>query len=125
MKLVLDPGQYQVLVTTNLFGDILSDLAAGLIGGLGLCPCANLGPEHALFEPVHGSAPDIAGQGLANPAAAILCGAMLLDHLGEAAAARRVERAVEGALAAGETTGDLGGKLSTNEAAEAVIARLG
>jgi 3-isopropylmalate dehydrogenase len=125
MKLVLDPGQYQVLVTTNLFGDILSDLAAGLIGGLGLCPSANLGPEHALFEPVHGSAPDIAGQGLANPAAAILCGAMLLDHLGEAAAARRVERAVEGALAAGETTGDLGGKLSTNEAAEAVIARLG
>jgi 3-isopropylmalate dehydrogenase len=125
MKLVLDPSPFQVMVTTNLFGDILSDLAAGLIGGLGLCPSANLGPEHALFEPVHGSAPDIAGKGLANPAAAILCGAMLLDHLGETAAARRVERAVEGALAAGESTGDLGGKLSTSEAAAAVIARLG
>ncbi len=124
MKLVLDPTQYQVMVTTNLFGDILSDLAAGVIGGLGLCPSANLGPEHALFEPVHGSAPDIAGQGKANPSAAILCGAMLLRHLGEEAAALRVEKALEAALAAGEVTGDLGGSLNTTAATGAVIARL-
>ncbi|MBI5523504.1 MAG: NAD-dependent isocitrate dehydrogenase [Desulfarculus sp.] len=125
MRMVLDPTQFQVIVTTNLFGDILSDLAAGLIGGLGLCPSANLGPAHALFEPVHGSAPDIAGQGLANPTAAILCGAMLLRHLGEERAAARVEKAMEQCLASRETTADLGGKLSTSEAAQAVIKRLG
>jgi 3-isopropylmalate dehydrogenase len=125
MRMVLDPAQFQVIVTTNLFGDILSDLAAGLIGGLGLCPSANLGPEHALFEPVHGSAPDIAGKGLANPTAAILCGAMLLRHLGEASAAARVEKAMEDCLAARETTSDLGGSLSTAQAAQAVIKRLG
>ncbi|MFH1034229.1 MAG: isocitrate/isopropylmalate family dehydrogenase [Pseudomonadota bacterium] len=124
MRMVLDPSQFQVIVTTNLFGDILSDLAAGLIGGLGLCPSANLGLEHALFEPVHGSAPDIAGQGLANPTAAILCGAMMLRHLGESEAAARVEKAMEECLAAHQTTSDLGGKLSTDQAAQAVIARL-
>ena len=124
MRMVLDPTQFEVIVTTNLFGDILSDLAAGLIGGLGLCPSANLGPEHALFEPVHGSAPDIAGQGLANPTAAILCGAMMLRHLGETEAAARVERAMEACLAAHETTADLGGNLTTGQAGLAVIKRL-
>lgn len=125
MRMVLDPRQFEVIVTTNLFGDILSDLAAGLIGGLGLCPSANLGLEHALFEPVHGSAPDIAGRGLANPTAAILCGAMLLRHLGEDEAAARVEKAMEQCLAARQTTADLGGQLSTDGAAQAVIKRLG
>ncbi|MFH1057853.1 MAG: isocitrate/isopropylmalate dehydrogenase family protein [Pseudomonadota bacterium] len=125
MRMVMKPEQFDVMVTTNLFGDILSDLAAGLIGGLGQCPSANLGPEHALFEPVHGSAPDIAGKGLANPTAAIFCAAMLLRHLGEAAMADKVEAAMEACLAAGQVTGDLGGKLSTDQAADAVIARLG
>ncbi len=125
MRLVLEPGQFGVVVTTNLFGDILSDLAAGLIGGLGMCPSANLGDEHALFEPVHGSAPDLAGSGKANPSAAILCGAMLLDYLGEKEAASRVTGALERCLAEGETTGDLGGSLSTMEMARAVIERMG
>lgn len=125
MRLVLAPSEFGVVVTTNLFGDILSDLAAGLIGGLGLCPSANLGDEHALFEPVHGSAPDIAGQGKANPSAAILCGAMLLDYLGEREAASRVNQALERCLAEGQTTGDLGGKLSTMQMADAVIDRMG
>ncbi len=125
MRMVMDPGQFQVMVTTNLFGDILSDLAAGLIGGLGLCPSANLGPEHALFEPVHGSAPDLAGRGQANPAAAIMCGAMLLEYLGENQLAGRVTGALERCLAGGEVTPDLGGKLSTMEMAQAVIRHLG
>jgi len=124
MRLVLKPSNFDVIVTTNLFGDILSDLAAGLIGGLGLCPSANLGDEHALFEPVHGTAPDIAGKGLANPAAAILSGAMLLRYLGETAAAQKVETAVEACLAQGEVTPDLGGKLSTMDMAQAVIRRM-
>ncbi len=125
MRMVMDPGQFQIMVTTNLFGDILSDLAAGLIGGLGLCPSANLGPEHALFEPVHGSAPDLAGRGVANPAAAIMCGAMLLEHLGEKQLADRVNRALERCLAGGEVTPDLGGNLSTMEMAQAVIRHMG
>jgi 3-isopropylmalate dehydrogenase len=124
MRLVMNPRQFQVIVTTNLFGDILSDLAAGLIGGLGLCPSANLGPQHALFEPVHGSAPDIAGKGLANPTAAILCGVMLLRHLGELEVAGRVDAALQECLAQGQTTGDLGGNLSTQEAGRAVARRL-
>ncbi len=124
MKLVLDPTPFQVLVTTNLFGDILSDLAAGLIGGLGLCPSANLGPEHALFEPVHGSAPDIAGKGIANPSAAILCAAMMLKYLGQAEVAAKVENALIATLGAGQTTPDLGGNLSTMEMARAVIGRM-
>jgi len=124
MHLVMRPERFQVIVTTNLFGDILSDLAAGLIGGLGLCPSANLGDEHALFEPVHGTAPDIAGQGLANPTAAILCGVMLLRYLREPEAARRVEDALERTIAKGQTTPDLGGKLSTQQMAEAVITRM-
>jgi 3-isopropylmalate dehydrogenase len=124
MRLVMDPTAYDVIVTTNLFGDILSDLAAGLIGGLGLCPSANLGDEHALFEPVHGSAPDIAGQGLANPAAAIMCGAMLLRHLGETAPAESIEKALAQAIAEKATTADLGGDLKTMGMAQAVIERM-
>ncbi len=124
MRLVMDPSAYDVIVTTNLFGDILSDLAAGLIGGLGLCPSANLGDDYALFEPVHGSAPDIAGQGLANPAAAIMCGAMLLRHLGETAPAERVEKALAQAIADKAATADLGGDLKTMDMAQAVIDRM-
>ena len=125
MRMVMKPEDFQVIVTTNLFGDVLSDLAAGLIGGLGMCPSANLGDGPALFEPVHGTAPDIAGQGKANPTAAILCAAMMLRHLGHGDMATSVEAAVAGCLAAGETTGDLGGGLSTMEMAQAVIARMG
>jgi 3-isopropylmalate dehydrogenase len=123
MRLVLNPLEFDVIVTTNLFGDILSDLAAGLIGGLGTCPSANLGDKHALFEPVHGTAPDIAGKGIANPCAAIMCGAMLLRHLAEKEAADRVDQALESCLAGGLTTPDLGGKLSTMEMAQAVVDR--
>ncbi|MFB6286722.1 MAG: isocitrate/isopropylmalate dehydrogenase family protein, partial [Candidatus Bipolaricaulia bacterium] len=124
LHLVTGPERFDVIVTTNLFGDILSDLSAGLIGGLGLCPSANLGDQHALFEPVHGTAPDIAGKGIANPTAAILCGAMLARHLGHREAGERIEAALETTLAAGETTPDLGGSLSTSEMAEAVIGHL-
>ncbi|MBE0643530.1 MAG: NAD-dependent isocitrate dehydrogenase [Bacteroidetes bacterium] len=94
MQMVMNPHQFDVIVTTNLFGDILSDLASGLVGGLGLAPGANIGNEHAIFEAVHGSAPDIAGMNIANPSALILAAAMMLDHLGEMDAARKVERAV-------------------------------
>lgn len=125
MRMVMDPSCFDVIVTTNMFGDILSDLAAGLIGGLGMCPSANLGDDHALFEPVHGTAPDIAGKGLANPAAAILCGSMLLRHLGEDAAAEQVDRALEGCLSAGQTTPDFGGTLSTMDMAREVVRRMG
>lgn len=124
MRMVMEPSVYDVIVTTNLFGDILSDLAAGLIGGLGLCPSANLGDDHALFEPVHGSAPDIAGQGLANPSAAIMCGAMLLRHLGEIKAAEKVENALAQAIADKAATADLGGDLKTMGMAQAVIDRM-
>ena len=114
MWLAKDPTRFDVIVTTNLFGDILSDLAAGLAGGLGVAPSANLGAGRvAVFEPVHGSAPDIAGQGIANPIGAILSAAMLLGHLGEREAAGRVERAVAGTIAAGITTADLGGRATT------------
>ena len=123
MRIVLRPEDFDVMVTTNLFGDILSDLAAGVIGGLGTCASANLGHEHALFEPVHGTAPDIAGKGLANPAAAIQCGALLLRYLGERAAAENIEKALEQSLREGLTTPDLGGKLTTMEMA-GEIARL-
>lgn len=124
LYLVTEPQRFEVIVTTNLFGDILSDLAAGLVGGLGLCPSANLGDEHALFEPVHGTAPDIAGQGIANPTAAILCGAMLARHLGCQETGERIERALEATLASGETTPDLGGSRSTMEMTEAVISHV-
>ena len=127
MELVRDPTQFEVIVTGNLFGDILSDLTASLIGGMGLAPSANLNPEtrRGLFEPVHGSAPTIAGKGIVNPFGAILTGAMMISHLGDAEAARRIEEAVIGAIRAGECTRDLGGSLSTSEAGRAVLGRLG
>lgn len=121
MQLVRDPAQFDILLTENLYGDIVSDLTAGLVGGLGLVPGANLGQEYAVFEAVHGSAPDIAGRGLANPTALILTAAMMLDHLREDAAAARLRRAVEAVLSRGETlTRDLGGTASTDEMAAAV-----
>jgi 3-isopropylmalate dehydrogenase len=126
MELVRDPTQFEVIVTGNLFGDILSDLAAALIGGMGLAPSANVNPEtgRGLFEPVHGSAPGIAGQGIVNPLGAILTAGMMVEHLGDEDAAKRIESAVIGAIRAGDCTRDLGGSLSTREAADAVIGRL-
>jgi 3-isopropylmalate dehydrogenase len=127
MELVRDPTQFEVIVTGNLFGDILSDLTAALIGGMGLAPSANLNPEtgRGLFEPVHGSAPSLAGKGLVNPLGAILTAGMMVEHLGDGDAAKRIESAVIGAIRAGECTRDVGGSLSTREAADAVIRRLG
>ncbi len=123
MDMIRRPARYGVIVTGNLFGDILSDLAAGLVGGLGLAPSANLHPGRiGVFEPVHGSAPDIAGTARANPLAAILSGAMLLDHLDAPDAAAAVERAVRAALAACRTTPDLGGSLRTAEVGDWVAA---
>ncbi len=124
MRLALTPEAFDVVVTTNLFGDILSDEAAALVGGLGLAPAGNIGRQAAVFEPVHGSAPDIAGQGIANPTAAILAAAMLLEHIGEAAAAQRVRRAVWRALEQEPHTPDLGGAATTAEVTRAVIAGL-
>lgn len=125
MKLVLDPAQFDVFVTTNMFGDILSDEIAGLVGGLGLAPGANIGRDAALFEAVHGSAPDIAGQGVANPTALILAACMMLDHLGQLDVATRLRRAVVQALRDdGIRTRDLGGNASTTEFTDAVVRRL-
>jgi isocitrate dehydrogenase (NAD+) len=124
MQLVMKPEQFDVIVTTNLFGDILSDLAAGLVGGLGLAPGANIGVHAAIFEAVHGSAPDIAGQGIANPTALLLAAAMMLDHVGEPQAARRLRAAVETTIVKdGVRTRDLGGNASTAEFARAVARR--
>lgn len=121
MDLVLRPERYRVIVTNNLFGDILSDLAAALAGGLGTAASANLHPGRtSLFEPVHGSAPDLAGRGVANPLGAILTAALMLQRLGYLAEARAVERAVHRAVRAGETTPDLGGSLGTAAAGDAV-----
>ena len=121
MRLVREPAAFDVLLLPNLYGDIVSDLCAGLVGGLGLAAGANLGWEYAVFEPVHGSAPDIAGRGVANPIAMILSGAMLLRHLHEAAAATAVERAVDRVLERGDArTPDLGGTSSTDEVAAAI-----
>jgi homoisocitrate dehydrogenase len=120
LRLVQAPERFDVLVTTNLFGDILSDAAAGLVGGLGLAPSGNVGEGPGVFEPVHGAAPDIAGQGRANPLAAILSGAMLLRHLGHEEAADRVEAAVETVVAHGPRTPDLGGRATTEEVTQAV-----
>jgi 3-isopropylmalate dehydrogenase len=124
MHLVMHPEDYGVVICPNLAGDMLSDLAAGLVGGLGLLPSANIGPENALFEPVHGSAPDIAGEGIANPTAMILSAAMLLEHLEYPEEAARVEAAVESVLADGPRTPDLGGDAGTEAVTEAVIDRL-
>lgn len=124
MHLVRQPQNFDVIVATNLFGDILSDLTAGLTGGLGIAPSGNIGERHAVFESVHGSAPDIAGQGVANPTATVLSAAMLLDHLGEAQAARRLETAVDDVLREGPRTRDLGGTADTEAFTAALIARL-
>jgi isocitrate dehydrogenase (NAD+) len=120
-RLVRSPQDFDVLLLPNLYGDILSDLCAGLVGGLGLIPGANIGWEYAVFEPVHGSAPDIAGKGIANPIAMVLSGSMMLRHLGELGAADAVERAVDRVLGRGEIrTADLGGRASTLEMGEAI-----
>lgn len=123
MQLVKDPGRFDVVVTTNMFGDILSDLASELVGGLGQAPSANINPQtrRGLFEPVHGSAPKHAGKGIANPYGAILAGAMMLRHLGDEVGADQIEAAVMAAAHEGRTTRDLGGTLSTTAAADAVL----
>jgi 3-isopropylmalate dehydrogenase len=126
MQLVKDPSQFDVIVTSNLFGDILSDLTAELIGGMGIAPSANINPNtgRGLFEPVHGTAPDIAGKGIVNPIGAILSGAMMARHLGVPAIAGAIEAAVESAIRARECTRDIGGDLSTSQAGDAVVRRL-
>lgn len=124
MKLVRDPESFDVLVSTNLFGDILSDLMAGLVGGMGLAPSANVGLHQAIFEPVHGTGPDIAGMGVANPTAMILSAAMMLKHLGETDAANGIDAAVNTVLASGQVTPDLGGRATTTEMTNAIIAAL-
>jgi isocitrate dehydrogenase (NAD+) len=122
LQLVLEPTQFDVLLLSNLYGDIVSDLCAGLVGGLGLVPAANIGESYAVFEAVHGSAPDITGQGIANPTALILSGVLMLRHLGENEAADRVLQAVFRVLEEGEVrTPDLGGGSSTEEFADAVV----
>lgn len=123
MQLVLDPHQFDVLVMENMFGDILSDLIAGLVGGLGMAPGGNIGAEEAIFEPVHGSAPDIVGKGIANPTSQLLSAAMMLDHLGQREAADRVRGTLRKTFEEGDSlTPDLGGKATTTEFAEALIA---
>jgi isocitrate dehydrogenase (NAD+) len=125
MQLVIRPETFDVLVTTNLFGDILSDLMAGLVGGLGLAPGGNIGRHAAIFEAVHGTAPDIAGKGVANPAALLLAACMMLDHVGESVRATRIRNALEATIRDGRTvTRDLGGTAGTDAFADAIIARL-
>jgi isocitrate dehydrogenase (NAD+) len=125
MQLVLDPTRFDLLLLENLYGDIVSDLCAGFIGGLGLAPGANIGETVAIFEAVHGSAPDLAGKNLANPTALVLSAAMMLDHIGERAAAERVRLAVREVLREGrKVTRDLGGSAGTTEIAEAIASRV-
>lgn len=124
LDLLQNPGKYSVVVTTNMFGDILSDVAAYLVGGLGLVPSANIGDRYALFEPVHGSAPDIAGKNIANPVAAIRSMSMLLDHLGDPSGAAVVEDSVCQLLRKGICTRDLGGSTGTREFGDALIQSL-
>ena len=125
MQLVIKPETFDVLVTENLYGDIVSDLCAGLVGGLGLAPGANIGESCAVFEAVHGSAPDIAGKGIANPTALLFSALMMLCHIGETELADRISRAVMRVLADGKiVTGDLGGTASTTEYTDAVIREL-
>jgi isocitrate dehydrogenase (NAD+) len=125
MNLVLHPERFDVIVTTNLFGDILSDQISGLVGGLGLAPGANIGVNGAIFEAVHGTAPDIAGKGLANPGALVLAACMLLEHIGDIDRAKRIRGALETTIREGKTvTRDLGGTASTDEFTDAVIAKL-
>ena len=125
MQLVMRPETYDVLVLPNLYGDIISDLAAGLVGGLGIVPGANLGDHHAIFEAVHGTAPDIAGKGLANPTALMQSAVLMLAHLGEREASARLENAIHRVYAEGtHLTGDVGGKASTDEFTGAVIGKM-
>jgi isocitrate dehydrogenase (NAD+) len=131
MRLVQDPSQFDIILCENLYGDIMSDLCAGLVGGLGVTPGANFGENEAVFEAVHGSAPDIAGQNKANPLALLFSSVMMLRHLGETRhdpscleAAKRIQAACDKALLDGQKTGDLGGSLGTSEFADAVIERL-
>jgi isocitrate dehydrogenase (NAD+) len=125
MQLVLNPWQFDVIVTTNLFGDILSDEIAGLVGGLGMAPGANIGVDAAIFEAVHGSAPDIAGKGIANPLALLFAAAMMLDHVGKDDLAAKIRTAVDKTLRDDNVrTGDLGGKATTKELTQAIIRRL-
>ena len=122
MYLITRPESFEVIVTTNLFGDILSDEGAGLVGGLGMIPSGNIGEDGALFEPVHGSAPDIAGQGIANPMAMLLSACMMLNYLEQYEAEERLNDAILAVLEEGKTlTPDLGGNASTSEVAEAII----
>jgi tartrate dehydrogenase/decarboxylase/D-malate dehydrogenase len=128
MNFVRDPSRFDVVVASNLFGDILSDLAGAIVGGLGLAASANINPERrfpSMFEPVHGSAPDITGKGIANPVAAILSAAMMLDWLNLANAATLIRSAVEKTLKAGAGTPDLGGKLSTSQLTDRIIESMG
>ncbi len=125
MQLVLNPGQFDVILTTNMFGDILSDEIAGLIGGLGMAPGGNIGKDCAIFEAVHGSAPDIAGQGVANPSAVLLAAAMMLDHVGEQPRATLLRDAIERVVSDdGVRTRDLGGTAGTREYTDAIVRRL-
>jgi isocitrate dehydrogenase (NAD+) len=125
MKLVMDPWHFDVIVTTNLFGDIISDLCAGLVGGLGLAPGANIGEDAAMFEAVHGSAPDIAGRHIANPCALMLGAAQMLSHLDREESARKLRSAIRQTLAAGDrVTPDVGGEGSTESMTDAIIERL-
>lgn len=124
LDLLQHPAQYCVVVTTNMFGDILSDVAAYLVGGLGLVPSANIGDHYALFEPVHGSAPDIAGKNIANPVAAIRSAAMLLDYLGDGSSAGKIDTAIRETIGRGISTRDLGGSAGTREFGDAVVQAL-
>ena len=125
MQLVIDPGRFDVIVTTNMFGDILSDLVSGLVGGLGLAPGSNIGRDAAIFEAVHGTAPDIAGKGIANPGALVLAACLMLDHVGDRFRADRIRRALESTIREGKVlTRDLGGSATTREFTDAVISHL-
>ena len=125
MQIVMNPQQFDMLLLPNLYGDVMSDLAAGLVGGLGVVPSANIGDESAMFEAVHGTAPDIAGKGLANPTALLMSSILMLDHLGERSAARRIEAAMEKVYREGKhTTQDVGGKANTKEFTDALIAAI-
>jgi isocitrate/isopropylmalate dehydrogenase len=121
MKLLTDPSAFDVVVTLNLYGDILSDVAAGVAGGLGFAPSGNIGPKHSVFEPAHGSAPDIAGKGVANPTAAVLAGAMMLNHIGLPDSAWRIERAVSEFYTSGHLTTDMGGRHGSKSFTEHIL----
>ena len=125
MQMVLNPHQFDMLLLTNLYGDIMSDLAAGLVGGLGVVPSGNIGEKAAIFEAVHGTAPDIAGKGVANPTALLMSAIMMLDHIGESSAARKIESALDRVYREGKSlTKDVGGNSTTKQFADAVIATL-